>query len=151
MSYFLCLAIPVEFSALLPHAFDSRVLAMKATSFPIGSTAAGKSPGMDAFVLRIGSSSASLIGKAAPKRTRNNDHTRILSEGIENLIHTHRCPRLRFIAHWFTGYISAEDVSPRERRQIQLNDVARVVSELEEDVLYSVACVRDSHLEQDGS
>jgi len=99
----------------------------------------GKNASWKAVLLQIGSSSASLIGKAGVRRTHNNDHTGLFVAGIEALLEGENCGSISFLAHWMRGHIESEEVKLRDSQCIMLSGIQKVIDALEEDVRYTVS------------
>ena len=138
MSYFLCLATPPDIDEKVPLSFDKRIYRTDVSNFPIGIATKGPKHSWKATLLQIGSSSASLIGKAGVRRTHNNDLTVLLIAGIQVLLQDKSCSSLSFLVHWMEGHIKTENIPIRSEQSFQLPDLTRVVSSLDEDVRYTV-------------
>jgi hypothetical protein len=105
---------------------------------PIGITTRGKNHTWLATILQIGSSSASLIGKAGARRTHNNDHTGLFISGIQALLANENCTSVSILAHWMHGYITTEQIPLRDEISLERSALTQAFSELEEDVRYTV-------------
>ena len=138
MSYFLCLAFTPEVQTHLRSSFDSSIYLTDASQYPIGNTTRGRNTSWSAALLQIGSSSASLIGKANLKETRNNDHSQLFVSGIQTLFENEYCSSLSFLVHWMRGYLTREEIALRREEHIELSALSRTLPELEEDVRYTV-------------
>lgn len=145
MSYFLCLAFPAKLDECVRKSFDARILQTDASVFPIGKTTRGPKFSWKATLLQVDFSSASLIGKASVRKTHNNDHTELFVSGVQTLFKSASCTSVSFLAHWMQGYINTEEVTPKAEQSIKVSDLAQIVTDLEEDVRYTIlaAIARD--------
>ena len=138
MSYFLCLAIPAHLATRLPASFDSRIHMTDASSYPIGKTTRGKHLLWSSFLLQVGSSSASLIGKGSAKKSHNNDHSELLVSGIQKIFDETDCHSLSLLAHWMEGYITTEQIALADEQEILIADLPRALLSLAENIRYTI-------------
>jgi hypothetical protein len=138
MTYFLCVAVPLECAEYLPVVFDRRIHQSDASQWPIGQAAQGKDRSWKVVMLQVDSGSSSLIGQAGVKRTHNNDHTGLLIAGIEALLEREECEAVVFLGHWMRGYITQETVTVQGEKRLEVSLLAEELLKLEEDVRYTV-------------
>ena len=138
MSYFLCLAVPRAVADKLLRAFDPMIRFTDASTFPIGEVTRGSRDSRSAFLVQIGSSSASLVGKGGLRRTHNNDHSALLVAGIRTLMENEACHSITFLLHWMQGFVSKEDIPIKNEQTVNIADLADAVLNIAEDVRYKV-------------
>ena len=139
MSYFLCLALIADEENQLRSAFDKRIFISEASNFPIGRSAISNERKYKAFLLQIGSSSATLIGKGGARKTHNNDHSELLISGLQSLLIREECSSVSFLAHWTEGMIAVEQVPVLQVITIAVSDLQNTIRNFKEDTLYIVS------------
>ena len=138
MSYFLCLALQANEENVLGLAFDKRIFISKVSNLPIGISAISNDLKQKAFLLQIGSSSASLVGKGGAKKTHNNDHSELFISGLQTLLNREECTSVSFLVHWMKGLIALEQVHVKQEKNIGISELSIVIRNVEEDTLYIV-------------
>ena len=88
--------------------------------------------------MQVGSSSASLVGKAGVRRTHNHDHTQMLVSCLELLIADDSCPSMAFLLHWMHGRIDTEPVIARREERVSPDCLSQTIDLIDEDVRYVV-------------
>ena len=141
MSYYLCLSVPKAASEVLRGAFDEKVWFTDADATPIGRATCGRISECRPVLLQTGIGSASLVGKAAARRTHNNDHTGLFVSGLDRLLNSGKCDQLAFLLHWFSGYITTEEVRVTDVRTVAESKLLATVLTTEEDVRYVVSAI----------
>lgn len=140
MSYFLCLALPRKVSKKMLTAFHPNIHFTNVSTLPIGIATKGRKDAWDAYLLQVGSSSASLIGKgSARKNARINDQSDYFALGVESLMETEEYLSLSFLAHWMHGYIETEAVSVHAEKSVEHTQLRCLLLNLEEDTRYLVS------------
>lgn len=139
MSYYLCLATPPEIHESIFPAFPDTVRFIDASHFPIGKATRGRNLSWPVYILQIGSSSASLVGKgSAKKNAAINRQAQHFIAGVESLLENNATLSLSFLLHWMTGIIASEEVVVRQQKFVHLTDLAEAISAIEEDVRYLI-------------
>jgi hypothetical protein len=139
MSYFLCVAVPQEFSNEVFAVFGEDMYISAASQFPIGLATIGNHENWSAYILQIGSSSASLIAKGAIKKNSPNyDRSSLFVSGILSLLARTKLPSICFLAHWMHGYITTEEVVLQDKEDVVISNLHEVMKNIREDVQYTV-------------
>lgn len=130
--------MPQEAVSSLRSSFNQVIYLTDVSSLPIGAITRGKNTSWSAYLLQIGSSSASLLGKGSTRKTHNSDRSELFISGIQSLMINPACSSVSFLVHWMQGLIAAEEITIKQEQQIRLQDTAQFVLNLEEDVRYVV-------------
>lgn len=138
VSCFLCLSLPPEAAPNLQSSFDSIIRLSEARSWPIGSVTRGKNEHWPAYLLQVGFGSAQLVGPFPRRRTHNNDRSGFFIAGLQGLLAAPDCRTVRFLFHWFSGYLHTETIALKDERTVRLAELAQTVHVLVEDVRYIV-------------
>jgi hypothetical protein len=138
MSYFLCLSVPEDVVQALPRAFDPSVYLTEVSALPIGEVTRGEDTRWRSYLLQIGSSSASLVGKGSVRKTHNSDRSAVLVSGIQALLAMRACSSISFLLHWVRGHLATEEVTAKRQELLNATDLPLIVASLEEDVRYVV-------------
>ncbi|HEY3332805.1 MAG TPA: hypothetical protein VGK19_22420 [Capsulimonadaceae bacterium] len=138
MSFYLAVGIPPQLVSKLRESLDSQIYIGDVTDFPIGrATTRGRSSWV-AYTLQIGSSSASLVGKGAIRRTHNNDKSALLISGVEALLGCENVPSITLLLHWMSGWIQNEEVHATCEERVRIENLPETVETMQSDVRYIV-------------
>ena len=138
MSYYLCLSVSDTVASPLAGYFEQRVYLTDASRMPIG-IQTNMASEWRPYLMQVGSSSASLIGKGGIKRTRNNDHRHILVDGVNRILSDHPDAAAAVVVHWMTGRVDAEAVGILRDVRLNIREWTELGGELFEDVRYIIS------------
>jgi hypothetical protein len=139
MSYFVCLALPQKALGQLASAFDRSVHITDVTETPFGKATYGENREWVAYILQVGSSSASLINRGVEKKSSSKtNRPELFVSGIRTLLEDGSCSSVTFLMHLMFGLIKTEKICVQEQKVIKLADLAQSMLFLQEDIRYLV-------------
>jgi hypothetical protein len=108
-----------------------------ASDTPIGQSASGDWPAAGAVLVEDGVGAGRLIGRQGIVLTEENDRRHELVGCVKGLV-TEFDSEVAFIFHWFSGWISKEEVNVSDEVRVPVESVDKLVNDLKEDVRYIV-------------
>lgn len=139
MTYFVCVAVPQKAVSRLFVTFVRVIHLTNITESPFGKATCGENQGWNAYLLQVGSSSASLInGEPKKKNLHDVSCPALFVSGINTLIEEGSCSSVNFLIHVMLGLIDVEKIRVREQKAIKLIDLAQSLPSSQEDVRYTV-------------
>lgn len=135
MSYYLCIGVAQAYVPDLEREFGESVKLTDVSNAPIGKLVRKRRPFWSAYVAQSGFDSSALVGRVA---RRNADRSQVVVRALRNLMTLPGCYSTIFILHWTHGYIATERIDPTRRERIALSDLEGIVSNIEDEVLYTL-------------
>lgn len=133
MTYFVCLTVPQKAISQLSNRFGRLIHFTNVTDTPFGRATCAENRERDAYILQVGSNSASLMNK----KHKNNCPGLFVSV-IETLLVEGGFPSVAFLGHTMSELIKTEKISVQDQKVIKLMDLAQSLSSSQEDIRYLV-------------
>lgn len=136
MSAFLFISVPKSVAPELRVAFDKSISITDATNTPAGEVARGR-PSWPVYLLGSGMYSEGLVSYGRDDVQKRGVRENLI-EGIQSLKSHNNCMYVTLLLHYMSGEWVTEKVKPKGEKRILLKDLAQIITDMEDDVLYII-------------